>query len=67
MTSFGDVEEFVFKRVFTKKVEYNIILSDQYKPGSVKSFEGEKRKPFDCAMQVITERREQQRLKQWKK
>ena len=62
LTSFGDLAEFVFKRVLTRKVAY--FVTDQYKPGSIKSLEREKRKPFDCTMQVRIEKREQQRLKQ---
>ena len=65
LTSFGDVAEFVFKRVLTRKVVYSV--TDQYKPGSIKSLEREKRKTFDCTIQVRIEKREQQQPKQWKK
>ena len=61
LTSFGDVVEIVFKRVSTRKGAY--FVTDQYKPGSIKSLEREKRKPFDCMIQVRIERREEQRLK----
>ena len=40
LASFGDVAEFLFKRVLTRKVVY--FVTDQYKPGSIKSLEREK-------------------------
>ena len=48
LSSFGDVAELVFKRVLTKKVVY--FVTDQYKPGSIKSLEREKRKASDGTM-----------------
>ena len=65
LSSFGDIAELVFKRVLTKKVVY--FVTDQYKPGSIKSLEREKRKASDGTIRVRIEKREQKRLKQWKK
>ena len=65
LSSFGGVAELVFKRVLTKKVVY--FVTDQYKPGSIKSLEREKRKASDGTIRVRIEKREQKRLKQWKK
>ena len=42
LTSFGDVAEIVFKRVLTRKEVY--FVTDQYKPGSIKSLEREKKR-----------------------
>ena len=55
LTSLGDVAEFVFQRVLTRKVVYFVI--DQYKPGSIKSLELEKRKAPVGTMQVQIEKR----------
>ena len=50
LTLFEHVAEFVFERVLTKKVLY--LLTDQYKSGSIKSYEHEKRKASDATMRV---------------
>ena len=42
LTSFVHVAEFSFKRILTRKVVY--FVTDQYKPGSIKSLERERRK-----------------------
>ena len=65
LTTFGDVAELVFKRVLTKKVVY--FVTDQYKPGSIKYLELEKRKALNGPMRVWIEKREQKRPKQRKK
>ena len=57
LTLFEHVAEFVFERVLTKKVLY--LLTDQYKSGSIKSYEHEKRKAYDATMRVRIEKREQ--------
>ena len=62
LTTFGDVAELVFKRVLTKKVVY--FVTDQCKPGSIKSLEREKRKALNGPMRVWIEKREQKRPKQ---
>ena len=62
LTTFGDVAELVFKRVLTKKVVY--FVTDQYKPGSIKYLEREKRKALNGPMRVWIEKREQKRPKQ---
>ena len=48
MMSFRDVEELVFKRLLARKVVY--FVTDQYKPGSIKSLEREKRIASDGTM-----------------
>ena len=65
LISIGDVAELVYRRVLTKKMVYFVI--DQYKPGSIKSLELEKRKASDSTMRVQIEKKEQKQPKQWKK
>lgn len=65
LTKSGDVAEFVFKRVLTRKVIY--FVTGQYKPESIKSLEREGRKTSDGTMRVQVEKREQNRKKQSKK
>ena len=65
LISSGDVTEFVFKRVLSRKVVY--FAADQHKPGSIKFLECDKRKAYDGTMRVQIEKREQKRPKLWKK
>ena len=55
MMSFGDVAELVFKRLLARKVVY--FVTDQYKPGSIKSLEREKRIASDGTMWVRIEKK----------
>ena len=55
LSSFGDVAELVFKRVLTKKVVY--FVTDQYKPGSIKSLKHEKIKASNGTMRVRIEKK----------
>ena len=48
-----------------RKVVY--FVTDQYKPKSIKSLEREEREASDGTMQVRIEKREEKRLRQWKK
>ena len=65
LTSFGDVAEFLFKKVLKKKIVY--FVTDQYNQGSIKSLERERRAASEGTMRVRIEEREQKRPKQWKK
>ena len=57
LISFGDVAEFAFRRVLTRKVVY--FITDQYKPGSIKFLECERRKASNGTMRLQIEKREE--------
>ena len=59
LTLFDRVAEFVSEIVLTKKILY--LVTVQYKPGSIKSLEREKRKAFDGTMRAQIEKRKQKR------
>ena len=59
LTLFDRVAEFVSEIVLTKKILY--LVTAQYKPGSIKSLEREKRKAFDGTMRAQIEKRKQKR------
>ena len=59
LTLFDRVAEFVFEIVLTKKILY--LVTVQYKPGSIKSLEREKRKASDGTMRAQIEKRKQKR------
>jgi len=64
LASFGDVADHVLKRILKRPVVY--FVTDQYKPGSIKSYERERRRS-NGSVRIRIERRDQPRPKQWAK
>lgn len=65
LPTFGDVSEYLIKRIL-KDSTIVYFVTDQYLPGSVKSFERQKRMSAG-SLRFRIERREQRRTRQWGK
>lgn len=65
LPTFGDISEYLIKRIL-KSSSVAYFVTDQYLPGSVKSFEREQRMSAG-SIRIRIERRDQKRTKQWGK
>jgi len=65
LQTFGDVSEYLLRRIMKWKTVY--FVTDQYHPGSIKSFERKRRQNSTGSLRVKVERRDQKRPKQWAK
>ena len=66
LSTFGDVAEYLLKRILRSSNGTVYFVTDQYIPGSIKSFERAKRSAAG-AIRYRVERRDQPRPKQWSK
>ena len=66
LSTFGDVAEYLMKRITRSSSGTVYFVTDQYIPGSIKSFEREKRSATGTIRYKV-ERRDQPRTKQWSK
>ena len=64
LNTFGDVSEYILKRITFGSAPVIYFVTDQYKSGSIKSFERRKRGDGG-SVRVKVERREQKKPKQW--
>lgn len=64
LTTFGDVAEYVLRKILLRDTVY--FVTDQYKDGSIKSYERERRKSSG-SVRIRLERSDQKRPKQWSK
>ena len=64
LATFGDVAEFILIKIMQHQNVY--FVTDQYTPGSIKTYERERRKESG-SIRISIERRDQLRPKQWSK
>ena len=64
LSTFGEVAEYLLRSILKRKIVY--FVTDQYKEGSIKSFE-RGRRSFSGSMRIRIERQNQKRPKQWAK
>jgi len=64
--TFGDVSEFLLKRITSGSFPIIYFVTDQYKTGSIKSFD-RSRQGCESSIRINIQRREQKRPKQWAK
>ena len=65
LQTFADVSGFLLRRIMKKKIVY--FVTDQYKEGSIKTYERQRRKSTTGSLRMKIERREQKCPKQWSK
>lgn len=65
LPTFADAAGFLIRRIMKKKVVF--FVTDEYNPGSIKSFERDRRKSSSGTVRIKIERREQKCPKQWSK
>ena len=65
LSTFGDIAEHILRRMMKRRVAY--FVTDQYRNGSIKSYERERRKKEIGSLLIRVERRDQKLPKQWAK
>ena len=66
LSTFGDISEYVLKRITSDCYSWIYFVTDQYKAGSIKSFE-RNRRGLGGFSRIRIDRREQRTPKQWVK